>query len=175
MNNYKKNGFTLIELLVSVFIIALMSGLFLANHHSTNKHSELGMIKQKLASDLRLAQNYSLGAKTYDGLNAPDGGWGVHFDLTDPAHYIIFADKNAPNGNPAYDAGEAMETKTLPDGISISTLNPANLVDIVFFPPDPVTYVNGSAATGAQIVLKERMNNSTAIITVNSFGLIDVN
>lgn len=181
MSNLQKiklqNGFTLVELIVSIFIVALMSGLFLANYHSANKRSELGMIKQKLASDIRLAQNYSLGSKTYDGLNLPGGGWGAHFDLADPIHYIIFADKAAfgfPNGNQAYDAGEAIETKTLPDGISINALSPANVVDIVFFPPDPVTYVNGSAITGAQIVLKEEMNNSTAVITVNSFGLIDV-
>lgn len=175
MNNQAKNlaGFTLIELLTSIFIITVMSGLFMVNYHNTNKRSELGMVKQKLASDIRLAQNYSLGSKTYDGLTAPGGGWGIHFSLADPAHYIIFADKNLPNGNQTYDAGEAMETKTLPVGVTIDSLSPANAVDIIFFPPDPVTYVNNSTITSAQIVLRENTNNSTAVITVNSFGLID--
>ncbi len=176
MNYQAKNlkGFTLIELLVSIFIIAAMSGFFMVNYHNTNKRSELGIVKQKLASDIRLAQNYSLGSKVYDGTNTPAGGWGVHFSLSDPAHYIIFADKNSPNGNQTYDAGEAVETKTLPAGVTINSLSPANTVDIVFFPPDPVTYVNGSPTTSAQITIRENITNSTAVITVNSFGLVDV-
>jgi len=169
-----KFGFTLIELLVSIFIIGLISGVFMVNYHNTNKRSELKVTIQKLASDIRLAQNYSLGSKTYDGVNTPKGGWGLHFDLSSPSNYIIFADKNTPNGNKTYDAGEAVETRTLPAGVTINSLSPANAVDIVFFPPDPITYVNGSNAATARVVLKESMNNSTAAVTVNFFGLIDV-
>lgn len=168
-------GFTYVELLVSVFIIALMTGLFMVNYNNTNKRSQLGMIKQKLASDIRLAQNYSLGSKTYDDVNTPAGGWGAHFEINNP-EYIIFADKadkNLPNGNKAYDEGEAVEIKILPAGITINSLSPADTVDIIFFPPDPVTYVNGSTINNAQITLRENINNSTAVITVNSFGLID--
>ena len=173
-----KRGFTLIELLISIFIIVMMSGLFMVNYHNTNKRSELGVIKQKLASDIRLAQNYSLGSKTYDGITTPNGGWGVHFSLADPTHYIIFADKAAagfPNGNQAYNTGEAIETKTLPAGITINSLSPANTVDVIFFPPDPITYINGLDNTTAEITLKENINNSTAVISVNFFGLIDTN
>lgn len=175
MNHQIKNsaGFTLIELLVSVFIIAAMSGLFMANYHNANKRSELGMIKQKLASDIRLAQNYSLGSKTHDGLEIPKGGWGVHFNDNDKSQYIVFADIN---GNKKYNSvNEAMETKILPAGITIDSFSPSqgNTLDIVFLPPDPVTYVNDSDTTSAQIILREDINNSTAIITVNSFGLID--
>jgi len=175
MNQPKKNlaGFTLIELLVSIFIIATMSSLFMVNYHNTNKRSELGVVKQKLASDIRMAQNYSLGSKTYDGANTPAGGWGVHFNLSDPTHYIIFADKNSPNGNQVYDIGEAVETKILPSGVIINSLSPANTVDIIFFPPDPVTYINGLDNTNAEITLKENINNSTAKVFVNFFGLID--
>lgn len=170
------SGFTLIELLTSIFIIILITGMFMVNYHNTNKRSELGVVKQKLASDIRLAQNYSLGSKIYDGVTTPSGGWGVHFSLANPTSYIIFADKAAtgfPNGNQAYDTGEAVETKTLPVGVTINSLSPANAVDIVFFPPDPVTYINGLNNTTAEIVLKENINNSTAAVTVNFFGLID--
>lgn len=163
-------GFTYIELLASIFIITFMIGLFMVNYNNTNKRSQLGMIKQKLVSDIRLAQNYSLGSKTYDGINTPGGGWGVHFNVTNRSEYIIFADKN---NNQAYNPLEAMETKTLPAGITIDSLSPANTVDIIFFPPDPITYVNNSTIINAQITLRENINNSTAVITVNSFGLID--
>lgn len=175
--NAKKNiaGFTLIELSVSIFIIAAMSGLFIVNYHNANKRSELDMARQKLASDIRLAQNYSLGSKTYDGVSTPSGGWGAHFDISDPSHYVIFADKNAPNGNKTYDAGEEAEIKSLPAGVTISSLLPANNVDIVFFPPDPTTYINGLDRSTARIILKESVNNSTADVSVNFFGLIDAN
>ncbi|MEI6596820.1 MAG: prepilin-type N-terminal cleavage/methylation domain-containing protein [bacterium] len=177
MNNKVKNlsGFTLIELLAVVSVVAIMSGIFMVNYHGTNKRSELVAVKQKLASDIRVAQNYSLGSKTYDGVNTPAGGWGAHFSLDDPTHYIIFADKNEPDGNKTYDAGEAIETKTLPAGITIDYLSPANTVDIVFFPPDPITYINNSALASAQIRLKENINNTTATVLVNFFGLIDTN
>lgn len=165
------SGFTLIELLVSVFIVALISGVFMVNYHGANKRSELNVEKQKLASNIRLAQNYSLGSKTYDGVNTPGGGWGAHFTLSSPSNYIIFADID---NDKTYDASEAIETKILPAGVSISSLSPANEVDIVFLPPDPVTYINNDLNnTTARIELNESVNNSTAAVTVNFFGLID--
>ncbi|MFH1428476.1 MAG: prepilin-type N-terminal cleavage/methylation domain-containing protein [Candidatus Margulisiibacteriota bacterium] len=176
MNNQVKNltGFTLIELLVSVAIITIMSGLFMVNYHGTNKRSELNIVKQKLASDIRLAQNYSLGSKTYDGVTTPSGGWGIHFDLTDPTHYIIFADLNE---NMVYDGSDIPETKTLPAGVTIDSLSVSGFsetaVDIVFLPPNPITYINTINNATADIVLKENVNNSTAMVSVNFFGLID--
>lgn len=166
-------GFTLVELLASIFIIALISSVFIVNYNNTSKRSQLKMATQKLASDIRLAQNYSLGSKTYNQTDTPPGGWGAHFSLADRSHYIIFADTNTDQ-NYDSDLGEAIETKTLPAGVTISSLSPASTVDIIFFPPDPTTYVNGSATDSAQIVLREDINNSTAVVTVNSFGLIDV-
>jgi len=144
----------------------------MVNYHNTNKRSELGMVKQKLASDIRLAQNYSLGSKTYDGVNKPGGGWGVHFRNNLPSEYIIFADIN---GNLSYSANEARETKKLPAGVTINSFSPvkSNALDIIFYPPDPVIYINGAANANAIITLKENINNSTAAVTVNSFGLID--
>ncbi len=169
-----QKGFTLIELLASIFIIGLISVIFIVNYHSTSKHSELNMTKQKLASDIRVAQNNSLGSKTYDGLNTPIGGWGAHFDINLAGQYIIFADKNADK---AYSAGEAIETKTLPTGVIINLIKVSNITrstaDIVFFPPDPVTYINNASSTDARIELKEGTNNSLGVVTVNFFGLID--
>jgi len=172
MTHWFKNeaGFTLAELLVSIFIIGLLSSLFLVNYRNTNQRSELGVEKQKLVSNIRLAQNYSLGSKTYDNLATPAGGWGVHFAQAEPAQYFIFADINS---NRAYDSGEFKETKTLPSGITIDSLNPANNLDIVFLPPDPRVYVNGQEYANALITLKENLNNSTASVSANLFGLID--
>ena len=172
-------GFTLIELLVSVAIIALMSSIFMVNYHGANKRSELNVTKQKLASDIRVAQNNSLGSKAYNAAgDTPSGGWGVHFDIANPSSYIIFADINA---NQTYDAGEGVDTKILPAGVTInliSPMRPDHTLDIIFFPPDPVVYINSKVVNDldsatARIELKENINNSTGAVTVNFFGLID--
>lgn len=165
------------EMLVSIAIIMAMSSLFFVNYKNTNKRSELNVTKQKLASDIRLAQNYSLGSKTYDGSNAPAGGWGVHFSMSDPARYILFADQD---GDKLYnnddDRDKDKKIIALPGGVtidSLSPLSPAAALDIIFLPPDPTVYVNGLNNVSAEIILRENINNSTGSTTVNFFGLID--
>lgn len=183
-NNKKfQMGFTLIELMVSVSISALMSGIFLANYHSTNKLSELNMAAQKLASDIRLAQNYSLGSAEY-GENIPAGGWGVHFDrASSPNSYIIFADDN---GDKQYNSGESDSDKggqvvSLPVGVSIKEINagsppPIDAIDITFLPPDLTTNIRDSSNgyyNSVSIVLLGESGNLTKTVEVNFFGLIE--
>ena len=176
-----ETGFTLIELVVSISIIALVSGIFLANYHSTNKQSELTMTAQKLVSDIRLAQSYGLGSKEYGG-SVPSGGWGVHFDkVSSPDSYKIFADSN---GNMEYDVGEddksqGGQTVNLPAGVRITEINTGSLidsVDITFLPPDPVTNIwdGASSYNIAQIKLEGETEGLTKIIVVNFFGLVEV-
>ncbi|MFA4833269.1 MAG: prepilin-type N-terminal cleavage/methylation domain-containing protein [Patescibacteria group bacterium] len=174
-------GFTLIELIVSISIIALISGVFLANYHSTNKQSELTMTAQKLVSDIRLAQSYSLGSKEYGG-SVPSGGWGVHFDkASSPGSYKIFADSN---GNKAYDSGEddkdkGGQTVNLPAGVRIAEINTGALIDLInitFLPPDPTTNIWDGADSYniAQIKLEGETEGLMKIIAVNFFGLVEV-
>ena len=176
-----EDGFTLIELIVSVSIIALVSGVFLANYHSTNKQSELTMVAQKLASDIRLAQSYSLGSKEYDS-SVPSGGWGAHFDkVSSPGSYKIFADSN---GNMEYDVGEDDEDKggqtvNLPAGVTISEIDAGvsiDSVDITFLPPAPVTNIWDGADnySAVQIKLEREGESLTKTVAVNFFGLVEV-
>jgi prepilin-type N-terminal cleavage/methylation domain-containing protein len=175
-----QNGFTLIELIVSISIIAMMSGLFLANYHSTNESTELKMTAQKLASDIRLVQNYSLGSKEYGG-NMPAGGWGIHLDrVSFPNSYILFADSD---GNMQYDSGESDadkggQTISLPVGVNVGDIDigsSVNSVDITFLPPDPITNIwDGSNAYNfVDIILIEENGNMTRTVGVNFFGLIE--
>lgn len=175
-NMKNKDGFTLIELLVSIFIISLISGLFLANYHSANTSSKLIMATQKLASDIRLAQSYSLGLKEYDG-SFPEGGWGIHVGNEENNSYIIFADINQSR---TYDSEEEKyKIITLPPGITIY----ANNTDIIFLPPDPKIYVKGSEYTNAKLNLSGKevktgrysFFHPTKEIIVNFFGMIDIN
>jgi len=180
-------GFTLIELMVSISISVLISTIFLVDYRSTSKQSELNMTAQKLVSDIRLAQNYSLGSTEY-GENIPLGGWGVHFDrISSPGNYIIFADNN---GNKHYDSGESDSNKggqviSLPAGVSINGINAVspseevsavNYIDITFLPPDPTTNILDSSDNpynSVGIILLGEDDSSTRTIEVNFFGLIE--
>lgn len=167
-NNKKyNNGFTLIEMIASIFIIALISGLFLANYHGANKRTALTMEVQKVASDIRLVQGYSLGSKEFSGA-IPAGGWGIYF--TEGAlSYIIFADVD---GGKDYDVEEKVETIDLAEGVAINAVSLGISASVVFLPPDPTVYLNGSSSGNVEIELSD--GETVKSIEVNSLGLVDV-
>lgn len=169
-------GFTLIELLVSVSIIGLMSTLIFTNYRQSGVGIDLTSGAQQLASKIRVAQNYSLGTEKFNNLT-PLGGWGIHFDTANlNSGYILFADKD---GNRAYDSGEAYSTTTLPvrikiDKLTIGSSTQESVIDVVFSPPDPRTYINNNHQSSMFVTLKEDINNTTKRVEINFLGLIDV-
>lgn len=176
--NYQKDlksqaGFTIAELLVGIFIIALISGIFLANYRSADRQAKLNMAAQQVVSDIRTAQNYSLGLREFEG-NVPAGGWGARFGTASPDSYIIFADKDEGHN---YDGDEEYKKVDLPSDIIISDIDVAgaiDAVDIVFSPPDPTTYANTNNNISVEITLKENVSGAVKNINVNFLGLIDI-
>lgn len=180
----KKQGFTMIELIVSITIIALVTGLFLANYSSANRRTDLTMTAQKMVADIRLAQSYALGLARYGNsgsLNIPDGGWGVHFDLQNYGNnrYNIFADDDA---NTLYGSGEADERFGaqiiyLPTNIIIYSISIGNKADLTFLPPDPKTTINNGIVntnTSVDIVLRDVKTSTNKTVRINFLGLVEV-
>jgi prepilin-type N-terminal cleavage/methylation domain-containing protein len=174
----KSKGFTLVEVMVSLSIIGIMSTVFLVNYHSTNQRSALILSSKKMASDIRMAQNHSLGSKEYGSGNIPSGGWGVYIDKTS-SDYIIFADNN---GNYSFDSGEddsslGAEIVNFPSRIGVKSITvngvDVNTASIVFLPPNPKTYINTLDGVSAKIILEEDVSFSTSTVEINYFGLID--
>ncbi|MFH1233131.1 MAG: prepilin-type N-terminal cleavage/methylation domain-containing protein [Patescibacteria group bacterium] len=168
-------GFTMIELIVSVGIIASLIAIFLANYHGANYRAELSMEVQKAVSNLNLARSFSLSSKKYDN-GIPSGGWGIHFTLTSPHSYLIFADTN---NDKIYNSGEADTAKggriiTLPNNVVVDSTSNGGDVDIVFLSPDPIVYINELASSFAWIKFKETGNNTIKTITINSLGLSEI-
>ncbi|MFA6171140.1 MAG: prepilin-type N-terminal cleavage/methylation domain-containing protein [Patescibacteria group bacterium] len=162
-------GFTIVEMLVSVFIIALLTAIFLANYRSGGGNLELKNAAQKMASDIRLAQSYSLNGKRF--LNSSD--WGVYFNKPGNA-YSLFADTCSPKPcTPGWSAGENYLTIPLPANIEISQISSGNTATVVFIPPDPDILINGSASE-ATITLRNKKTSNTLIVHFNKLGLIEV-
>lgn len=169
------SGFSIIELVVSVGIVAIMAGLFFANYRGGGIKTDLTGATQKLASDIRLAQNFSLGTKIFNNVT-PRGGWGIRIN-NDSNNYIIFADNNR-NYEYNEDNDEKYSTIKMPANIVVSLIDVegelVDFVDIVFLPPDPQIYINTERNKNVEITVRENVNQSTKQLEVNFLGLIDV-
>lgn len=178
LKKLNNRGFTLIEMIVSLGIITTLIAVFLVNYRGTSKRTSLTMSAQKMVTDIRLAQNKTLGSVKYKE-EIPLGGWGVHFDLAgDNTSYLIFADLD---GDSEYESGEGdyahgARQISLPNNVFIQAIDVGNLVDVTFVPPDPNTIIDYGSGTSTEmtITLKENWNNTTKNININLFGLIEV-
>jgi len=147
-------------------IIILLSALVLPNYRTGESQLALQRSANKLAQDIRRAQEMAMSAKEFEGV-VPPGGYGINFQ-TNLTSYILFADLN---NNKVFDSGEAIETLSLERGVKISNLSPASPITISFTPPDPTVNINPSNSL-AIITLSN--NGQTKIIKVNKAGLIYV-
>lgn len=162
-----KKGFTLVEILVSMSILLFITVFVLADYRSANQRSALGNAARKLASDIRLAQQFALGEKEFNGLVPM--AWGLQFNggSNTQDKYYIFADFNGNHWFPPLTGIEdseiyskiklpgATNSDTDAENISISEIsgsdgvNPdcstpyAGVMDINFEPPKPDTHIIG--------------------------------
>lgn len=196
MKILKQSGFTMLEFIVSIFIIGLISSIVVSNYRSSGRQSRLDMAVQKLISDIRLVQDYSLGLKEFNA-SLPDGGWGIYLQ-PDSNQYIIFAE-DMLDGEYT-DASELYKIITLPQDIKISAGNfdgtsesggPYNNKDhlfVIFEPPDPTTHINArdqlsnpphpqNENEAQEVVIQFEFVDTgyTSAITINSMGLIEFN
>jgi len=173
-------GFSLVEVVTSLFIIVLITAVFLSNYKYAEKRTDLTMAAQNVVSDIHLAQSYAMGLAEYAG-DVPVGGWGVHFDTASSTadRYFIFADVN---GNQRYDSGEESanaggRTSYFSSNVRLKQFSGVtNPLDIIFVPPDPLTIISGGSgtSTSADIVITENQNNTVKTVEVNFLGLVEV-
>lgn len=83
-------GFMLIEMTVVLAIIVTITGVILTNQTSFNKTLVLANTAYDIALTLRSSQTYGLGSRAFGG--AVNMGYGLHFEITSPESFTLFAD-----------------------------------------------------------------------------------
>lgn len=192
-----RQGFTLVELLVSMAILAVMSGLVVANIRGGSRGDEVRQAEQLVASAFRKAQTQTVAGKTAwrcragnfigktcpngsdaecgpGGIcrdEAPPGGFGVRVSVADGSnkHIVIFADAD---GDRRFDAGE--ETERLPVAASghviIQGVSPLDgqYLEVVFAPPAAQAWFNGGQeSVTAWVEVVHDSGGETKKISVN--------
>ncbi|MCK5466559.1 prepilin-type N-terminal cleavage/methylation domain-containing protein [Candidatus Parcubacteria bacterium] len=171
-----QKGFSLIELMMVIVIVSVASTIVIAQYSNSRNSKALSLGAKQVANDVKIAQNYALGALDAGGTNP---GYGIRFSNSFDS-YIIFADKD---NNKAYDgAGEEFQTVKLPDGVTIQSLRVDGIdispvpVDVVFTSPYGEVYINDANKNGVNfIILKVKIENPAGaeIISISSSGKIN--
>ena len=167
----KESGFSLLELLVVMFIISLLSAIVLINYRGNQDKYALNQATQKVASDLRRAQNMAISGVDITGNYY---GYGVYI-VDDSTSYFIYGDVN---GDSFYGAGDTtIETINLNNQIRIGQTAPlATKVDVFFRSPNPITYIDGSSLVGktATVTLEIIGSALNKSVIITTSGLIEV-
>jgi prepilin-type N-terminal cleavage/methylation domain-containing protein len=173
-----KKGFTLTELLVVIFIISLLTSISFPFYRTAQKQYILKSAAQKLAQDIRRAQEMAISARICGPCgNKVPPGYGIYLQQGNTS-YLIYADTNPAQGNEIYDGGDVIiETISFEGGVFIKNVNPSSL-SINFQPPDPKIRIIGDSSPPldeVSIVLSLSTDTSkTKTIKVNKAGLIYV-
>lgn len=165
----------MIEIIISAGIIAMLTGIFLANYRSASERSVLNIFIHEMAGDIRLMQNYALGSYNYKGA-IPAGGWGFYID-TSLNRYVLFADVD---GDKQYGgSGEFFQSVNFPEHIvvdDIYTDSSLSSVNVTFVPPLPAVNIGDVLNSYNDLIvsLKDDRSGMMRSINLNYFGLVDV-
>lgn len=189
-------GFTLVELIVVIAIIGILMVIAVANFRGAEGRSNLRNEAESTAGIIRQAKNYAISQKRVedpDNLGntiVPDGGYGVHYDLSENNKYIIFA--NVGSGTSGrYEEGDDIvveEGEMLPnvylDKIMYNLASaPEGFIDILFIPPSGtasfIVYTTGTHPAQyentAELKLRHSENDGEETVTVyEATGAVEI-
>lgn len=178
-------GFTLVELLVVMGIVIIVSSVILANNSRFGGNVLLENLAYDIALSVRQAQIYGIAVRSFSAGNF-SAGYGMHFDVSNPTTYVLFADAVVPNG--LYDEGELVQSTDIgrgyfiaklcePAGSDIDSCTSVSKLDILFKRPEPDAYIRANSGSdineSARIVVQSPRDNRMSIV-VEATGQISV-
>jgi type II secretory pathway pseudopilin PulG len=179
-------GFTLIELLVVTGIMILIAGLILVNNNKFGGKILLENLAYDMALTVRKAQIYGISVLR-SGSGTYTSGYGMHFSVSTPTSYTLFADAVQTDG--LYTAGEQVESFSIdhgyrieklcaPAGTDITTCQSVNQLDVLYKRPEPDAWI--SANGNSCIVSQSNCQESARVGLVSPVGdrtnfVVDIN
>lgn len=186
----------MIEMLISLSIFAVVTAFVTANFRAGRQSDELRLSTQLVATAIRRAQTMAISGQTVPicqggsndkgicpgGTNPECGGgtcvsdvpkgYGIHLTTSGAgaSKAVLFADTD---GDKAFSARETVRTDSITPGpfvvaFGLNPMSAGSALDIVFEPPKPKVWFNGSAAVGiATITLKHTVSGNTKNVSVN--------
>jgi hypothetical protein len=148
-----------VELLVVTAIIVVVTSVVLANNNRFGGIVQLESLAYDIGLSIRQAQVYGISVQRF-GSSTFSAGYGMHFALSSPNTYVLFAD-SAGTGifDPAQNASEIVQQTTIAQGYKISDLcvTPPQTgaseicgvgsVDVIFVRPEPDAWISNAGAS----------------------------
>jgi len=184
-------AFTFLELMVTVSMIVTVLTLSSVAYRNSAKRIEIIYTAQSLAGSGRLMQAYAASSKAWKDV-AGNNIWGLYIDKNNSSEYKLWVDTNT---NETYETDELYKTIQFPKQITISKIvctigtdEPVEIdsASISFTPPNPLVKITRNNNTTTEvpvannfcdtlhITLKDSFNQSEKVVSLNFFGLIDV-
>ena len=144
-------GFTLIEMLVVIAVMAIVTGVMLANNGRFGGQVLLQNLAYDIALPLRQAQVYGISVQRFEGTDEYVAGYGVNFRSSSPDFFILYGDldedevysgttenvRSALKLHSGYKIRELIAINSDAPSVPIS----ATELDISFRRPEPDAYI----------------------------------
>jgi len=198
MRGSERRGFTLIELLISISILGVVTSFATANFRAGNRGEELRTASNLTIASIRRVQTMALagqtqplcaggamagrlcltrtdaecGAGSICALTVPRA-YGIRYSTVPGENMTVTTFVDLEPSNKRYDAGEALRTEPIAPGAVIEaaavTPTDAGALDIVFEPPKPRVWFNGSSSVAAATLqLQHSLSGLTKTLNINA-------
>ncbi len=176
--SFKSGGFTLIEITITMAILAIMMGMVAFSDAARNTAFNAIIGQEKTRAIISRAKSLSVNSIFGTSMNAC--AYGVRIE---GSKAFIFMDRGVcGSNNLRYDLGEQVisANNEIELGAGVMFIDPTtgismNNRDIIFLPPEPILYVDGSVLVNDfQIGISLPGTNRYSRIIINKYGLISV-
>lgn len=172
-----KKAFTIIEFLVVMSLIALLSMIVFLGRGEEEERLALQRDAFVLVQNIREVQEMAMGINEVSCGAGTTYSFGVYFDrVAFSESYLLFADCNLDKQKDSSDA--ILREVALEKGVEVYSLSPSPLT-VVFYPPDPITFVNGSQDPSEAVITLALKSNPSQVnnqkkIKINTVGRVEI-